>query len=803
MRRICVLLLMATVLAGGAGGARAEEQVRVYRDGKGVPHIFADTAPAVLFGLSYAIAQDRLAQLELRRRGVQGRRAEILGPSALEGDRVSLDRALSPAELLRMYRALPAEYQAMMQAYVDGINRHVDEALASPETKLPYEFGQWGVLPQRWTLLDYLGFIASMPGDRSSEELHNAAFLQAMVDRHGAAQGRDIFEDVVPISDPDTPTIIPPGEDIAPAQSLPVPGTLFRPRPGGPVAARPSPLPRQASRCLVIGPERSASGHVLMLQATADGPEMHLHGGGFDTAGFSSLGWGPPIMGRSARHGWYLTSGEADATDIFEEVLNPADRYQYRFNGQWRRMTRTTSMIPVKGQAPVAHEVARTIHGTVVQWDAKNGVAYSERYAGRGRELDNWVAMVEMARARDLAGFEQNGVARLGWNLGICYGDTAGQVAFWEAGSLPRRAPGADSRLPTPGTGEYEWRGFLDFAEHPRLRNPKQGFLYLWNSKATSWSQEGDGARMGKTFRTWSGIDLAAANSSVTLLDLRELNRKINNALGGTDRTHTKPAFFAPALTSALARNSDPEIAEAAGLMLAFDGYYEDADKDGYYDAPGLPIFREWLAVAPQTVFGPAMDDWWTRIDAGRYLQYQTSLLWRALAGDDAGLTLKHDYLRGRNRDALILETLKQAVHNLKARYGDTPMVNWRQPIFWKYFDASKQAPDKPAMPDPDARPDRLSARLGLDVAAVPHHGGDEWTAMMELSPDAEPKIYTITDTGGQNRFIDQSGRGNPHLSDQTWMHADNEFKTIEMAPGKVVAVAESVETLVYVPGRR
>ena len=35
-------------------------------------------------------------------------------------------------------------------------------------------------------------------------------------------------------------------------------------------------------------------------------------------------------------------------------------------------------------------------------------------------------------------------------------------TAYFSSGLLPVRAPGLDRRLPTLGTGDYEWRGFLD-----------------------------------------------------------------------------------------------------------------------------------------------------------------------------------------------------------------------------------------------------------------------------------------------------------------------------------------------------
>ncbi len=113
------------VAFASATPARTPAEVTVYRDAKGVPHIFAADSAAVMYGLGYSIAQDRLAQMELGLRGVQGRRSEILGPSSLEGDETARDRLLSAEELTRMYGTLSAEYQAMMQAFVDGINHQV------------------------------------------------------------------------------------------------------------------------------------------------------------------------------------------------------------------------------------------------------------------------------------------------------------------------------------------------------------------------------------------------------------------------------------------------------------------------------------------------------------------------------------------------------------------------------------------------------------------------------------------------------------------------------------------------------
>jgi penicillin G amidase len=785
---------------------RSHGEVTIYRDAKGVPHVVGDDSSAVMYGVGYAQAQDRLVQMELSRRAALGRRAQILGAGALATDITSRDRLLDSRELMRMYRAIPAEHQAMMQSFVDGINREIAEIGQDPAHKTPYEFTRWGIKPEPWTLLDFLSYVASVPSGRGGYELQNLAFLKAMEGRYGEKAGRAIFDDVVPINDPDSPTTIPPGEDLAPAQPMPKPAISA----GDPstVSATsqkmgfvpPAEVAVEASRCLVIGPSRSASGHVLMMEATSDGPEAHVVGGGFDTAGFSFPGWGPPFIGRSLDHGWLMTSGHADTTDTYAERLNPRDKYQYWFKGAWHKMEHRTETIAVKDAPPVTHEVALTIHGPIIQWDVANGVAYSQRYAERGKELDNWVGIVELARAKTLADFQTKGVARLAWNLGICYGDTSGQIGFWEAGLLPTRPDGADSRLPMPGTGEYEWTGFLSFEQLPHMLNPKQGYIHTWNSKATSWSREGDEGRMGKAFRTYLGNQLAAPSRSVTLLDMREINRKIFNGLGAQDLTHTSPSFFAPYIRRAVERSDDAEVKRAAELMLSFNGLYEDLNRDGFYDNPGLTLFRQWLKTAPAVIFGPSIGDWWHKIDDGRYEKYQSSLLLRALQGKDAGLPLQYDYFAGRSPDAVIVETIRRTIDELKPQFAGKDMADWRLPIFWKYFDPARKTADRPelipALPSVPVIA-RTSALLGLGPVAVKHHGGEEWVGLMELDP-GHPVLYSVVEAGGQNLFIDPQGKGNPNLTDQTMMHAENELKRIDMSMGEVEKNAVSSIHLSY-----
>lgn len=63
-------------------------------------------------------------------------------------------------------------------------------------------------------------------------------------------------------------------------------------------------------------------------------------------------------------------------------------------------------------------------------------------------------------------------------------------LAFFHSGWYPVRARGVDPDLPTWGTGDWEWRGRLDWRLQPQEIDPATGW-------AVSWSKQG-GAGMAR-----------------------------------------------------------------------------------------------------------------------------------------------------------------------------------------------------------------------------------------------------------------------------------------------------------------
>src|SRR3954447_3113767 len=136
-----------------------DSAVEVRRDRWGVPHIYARNEHDLFFAQGFVAAQDRLWQMEMWRRQAEGRLAEVLGPRAVERDRL--------ARLFRYRGSKEAEWaaygptaRAIVGAFVDGVNAYMVQV----KDRLPIEFTLMGFAPEPWTVDVPLARVTSLSG---------------------------------------------------------------------------------------------------------------------------------------------------------------------------------------------------------------------------------------------------------------------------------------------------------------------------------------------------------------------------------------------------------------------------------------------------------------------------------------------------------------------------------------------------------------------------------------------------------------------------------------------------------------
>jgi len=804
---VTLALGVAAVAAVGVSAATSGE-IRILRDNYGVPHVYADQLEPLFFGFGYVVAEDRLFQLEMMRRSVWGTVSEVLGPQYVDFDRRARQIGYTRAEIRSRIDKLAPDYQTMLKAYADGINWFIETAEQGTPVRLPPEFGRLGIRPAPWTAEDVGQVFVGTMGTRFSDfthEMENAALLAGLRERFGPAKGASLFDDIVPtLEDPESVTTIP-ASQVWRRQTAPRPagpGSL----PGGIRQAtarlgeveagylanlgRLNLTPKLGSNCWVVSATRTGNGSAILHGGPQMGyftpgylHEVGLHGAGFDVVGSTPTGTLPILFGHNATAAWSSTAGAGDVVDVFAETIDPAHPTRYRFNGQWREMEGRDELIRVKGAADVQETFFRTVHGPVVAIDAEHGVAYSRGRAWAGLELESMAGWIDKTKAETYEAFIAAS-HKMAISINWYYADRGGNIGWAYTGRYPVRHPDQDPRLPTPGTGEREWRGFVPAGEVPHVLNPDQGFIANWNQQpAVGWYFPGSGLGWGRTQRAKLLIDYLEARRNITVDDVKNLNRYASFA-------ENNARFFRPLLLEAVGTTAadDAELKRAAEALAAWNGLREDNDGDGSYDSPGVAIFDAWLkqmfadTFTEQTV-GPAAAQLRNSISAPPVRGAGGGqLLLNILQGERSPVRVRNDYLGGATSAQAMVASLRKAVASLKDSLGPA-REQWHAPAVQMVFRTANFLNVPQAFHD---QPALLSMNRGTENHLVVLSAAGVWG--MNVVPP------------GQSGSALSGQALAPHAADQLLLFERFEYKPMYFDAVDVARAAERTEVLSFHP---
>ena len=518
--------------------------VRIVRDSYGVPAITGASDADAWWGAGYAVAQDRLFQLELFRRATSGRLAEILGDTYLDDDLIARRDYYTDAELDAMIARIPPTLRQRAEAYRDGINAWSAKVRSDPSL-LPGEFAALGATPPTWTVRDTARvgvFLARTVPSSDGREIDNARALREL--------GPKGFDKLLPLRTTGAQPTVPAISGRFPSQpgrtekqeraafrrtqgwlkgvSLPAPKATTA---SGSSAPRRAIIPRGGSymwaigrpakkvrtckrrkgkrRCKTTYRRPKAAGNSYLFNGPQLGysvPELfvefELHSPTQNMRGVSAAGIPVMGIGHNGRLAWGFTSGLSDEDDLYAETLTGTETYRHK--GASRSMDCRNERFDFRAQltdlpdlvgtpsrlsGTRTERICRTLHGPVQE--RAGGTAYARRYAIWGRELETLVGLSALNDAKTVrqADAALQGVT---WNENVMAADDRGDIGFWHPGLHPLRPKGYDERLPYPGTGEAEWRGLLDRRKTPRVINPRQGYLFNWNNVPSAAWTAGD-----------------------------------------------------------------------------------------------------------------------------------------------------------------------------------------------------------------------------------------------------------------------------------------------------------------------
>ena len=475
------------------------EPVEVIRDEWGVPHIYAQNDDDLFFAQGYVMAQDRLWQMEMWRRWHEGRLAEIFGPDALDYDRRTRLMMFRGPWDESEWTSYHPDAKRLFTAHANGVNAYIEQN----RDTLPVEFQLTGVVPNPWTAETVVLRWAALAVPSVRGHAINEIQLAMNVARYGVEEANRRFapdpwddlelpdgldvsiltEDVLEAmragdGDPFVAGRLPALEVVQPYRNL-IPGVQTRQVSSGEIAT-------EGSNNWVMSGDRSPTGIPILANDPHRRIEMpalryfvHLVAPGWNVIG----GGEPPFAGVDAgnneRMAWGFTFAGTDMVDVYVEQMHPEDPTLVRWQDGWEPLRIIEEEIPVKGRDPERIVLKFSRHGPIFYEDLENRRAYAVRSVVQEQGTAAYKGSFQLAQADSCADFFDRAMHWLVPTHSLICGDVDGNIALQVTGLTPDR-DGWNGRLPVPGTGEYEWRGFR--TDLPREFNPERGYIATANN---------------------------------------------------------------------------------------------------------------------------------------------------------------------------------------------------------------------------------------------------------------------------------------------------------------------------------
>jgi acyl-homoserine-lactone acylase len=430
---------------------RAEaSHVTITRDDWGIAHVHGHTDADAVFGMIYAQAEDDFPRIEANYLTALGRTAEADGEKAIWQD-LRARLYVSEPELRAFYAKSPAQMQALMNAWADGLNFFLaTHPKVDPKVLKRFE---------PWMALSFTE--GSIGGDIERINLDN---LKAFYS----------------------------GKQVA-----------FRPTPW---------IERQGSNGIAIAPGLSASGHALLLINPHTSwyfrSELQMSSDeGLDAYGAATWGQFFIYQGFNPHAGWMHTSSGVDSVDEFAEAIERRGkgrcyRYGYSCNALGTQPVTVRYRLPNAKLGTRSFTTYFTHHGPIVA--AKDGRWIS--FAMMNRPVEALQQSYLRTKATDLGSFMQIAQLKANSSNDTIFADDHGEIAYLHPQFVPRRNDRFDFTKPVDGSDPAtDWGSLHSLSELPNVVSPPNGWVD--NNNNAPWSAAGAFSPNPKNYPKYMDMD--------------------------------------------------------------------------------------------------------------------------------------------------------------------------------------------------------------------------------------------------------------------------------------------------------
>ena len=412
--------------SGTRGGLAVDAPVTIARDARGIPHIRATTDHDLFFAEGYAMAADRLFQMDLTRRYVLGRLTEMLGQPLLPVDERMRNYGIAQIADVA-YDGAGADEKAALQAFAAGINAAATHEPTPPEYRALFaSFTPWR--PQDAIAVGYATVL-------DLDDRADWIIPRDWIHRALGQAGTDAF---FPLTDPkyDMPTDGEPVGTIPPLPPLHHFVTLAPSTSSGPKGDHAT----IGSNAWAAGADRTTTGRAILANDPhldlgipgvwwlVEGRSPHFHIAGAALAGTPGV-----TLGHNENLAWGVTAGETAAMRLLREPVRGSDEFYE--DGQWLHARHRHEHFSVRLGRAVDEDVLQTPKGTMIE--RTGDTAYVRDWRMANHPVSPLAVFMNLDRATSI----EDGLAALRNlpepALNVVLADQTGRVAYHLAGGVP------------------------------------------------------------------------------------------------------------------------------------------------------------------------------------------------------------------------------------------------------------------------------------------------------------------------------------------------------------------------------
>ena len=453
------------------------DDISIYRDEYGIPHIKAKNSYDAFFGQGFATAQDRLWHMEYDRKRAYGKLSELVGVSGLANDEF-IGRLNFRSNVKDDFDQLDKPSKEMYLAYSEGVNAYLNS-----QDTLPLEFDLLNSTIDSWQPWDSLAVFKVrhiMMGVFEGKIWRSSLLKEFQIDKLV-----NLFRGY----EKNNLVIVPPqklfdGEELDATEhfskALEYIDDLSEIDIG--------------SNSWVIGGEHTISGKPMIAgdpHRGLDTPSVyyqnHISCDEFDVIGLSFPGCpGFPHFGHNNNVAWCVTHAGSDYQDLYiEKIRNNDGIMQYQYEGQWKPLIQDAYNVSILNGETVEISSYKTRNGYILSFNDDNTKAISFRYSATDEFNTGFNVIRKMIDSQNSDQMENNMNDWVDPCNNFIFADTNGDYGYVNRGKVPLRDL-LNAWIPVPGWDKkYDWNGYVPFDELPRIRNPKNGFIVTANNKIT------------------------------------------------------------------------------------------------------------------------------------------------------------------------------------------------------------------------------------------------------------------------------------------------------------------------------